>query len=136
MPSRPRRPDPGPSRGVTQSTADVTSTLASALRGVAVGPDLDRLVRNAFERLGHRLPAGGFSTTWVGAQQVAACLTALGCYLETQIHSDRTMCRILHVLKGNAVAKQLASADAPQLPEAVARAAVLACLEMEPPPPH
>jgi hypothetical protein len=36
------------------------------------------------------------------------------------------------VLRGNAVAKQLASAQAATLPEALAKAALLAALEAEP----
>jgi len=38
------------------------------------------------------------------------------------------------MLKGNAIAKQLASMQAPSLPEAVAKAALLTLVEMEPPP--
>jgi hypothetical protein len=133
MPSSSRRPNPEPSRSTSQSTADATPTLASALRAIAAGPALDQQVQRAFASLGHRLNAGGLSTTWAGAQQLTTCLTALGCYLETQVHANRTLCRVLRVLPGNAVAKQLASAEAAQLPEAIARAAVLACLEMEPP---
>jgi hypothetical protein len=124
---------PEQSRPIGRSTADATPTLAAALRGVPAGPDLDQLVRRAVERLGKHLDGPSLSTTWEGARHLTACLTALGCYLETQVHADRTLCRVLRVLKGNAVAKQLASAEGPQLPEAVARAALLVLLEMEPP---
>ncbi len=91
------------------------------------------MVARALQRLGQSLPAAGLSTTWDGMGGVMRALTALGCYLETQAHADRCLCRVSRVLKGNAVAKQLASAEAAQAPEAVARAAILACLEMEPP---
>jgi hypothetical protein len=133
MPSDSPRPAPEPPRPTLRTTADATPTLASALRGVAAGPALDQLLRRAVERLGAPLAGPDLSTTWEGARQVTACLTTLGCYLETQVHADRTLCRVLRVLQGNAVAKPLASAEGPQLPEAVARAALLACLEMEPP---
>jgi hypothetical protein len=133
MSSNPRRTNSERSRSTSQTTADATPTLAAALQGIAAGPALDQIVQRAFERLGHRLPPGGLSTTWEGAQQLTASLTALGCYLETQVHADRALCRVLRVLQGNAVAMQLAGAEAPRLPEAVARASVLACLEMEPP---
>jgi hypothetical protein len=91
------------------------------------------MLSDALERLGQSPGAVGLSTSWEGARALAVCLTAMGCYLETQIHADRTLCRVLRVLKGNAVAKQLASAEGSEFPEAVARAALLACLEMEPP---
>jgi hypothetical protein len=49
-----------------------------------------------------------------------------------QVHADRAYCEVLRVLDGAAVAKQLAIADGPALPETVAKAAVIACLEMQP----
>jgi hypothetical protein len=133
MPSELPRPAPESAKATTRTTSDATPTLAAALSGVPAGPALDDLLHRALERLGQRLVNGDLSTTWQGAERLTVTLTALGCYLETQVHADRTLCRVLRVLKGNAVAKQLASAEAPQLPEAVARAALLACLEMEPP---
>jgi hypothetical protein len=134
MASSSRRPNHDPSKRPSGTTADVTPTLAQGLRTVAVGQALDELLRRALERLGQRPQPVGLSTTWEGAQTVSHCLTALGCYLETQVHADRTLCRVLRVLKGNALAKQLSTAEAPELPEALARAALLACMEMEPPP--
>jgi hypothetical protein len=111
----------------------VTPTLAAAVRAVPVGSSLDDVVARALGRLGYPVVAAGLSTTWEGVGRLVAALTSLGCYLETQVHADSCLCRVSRVLKGNAVAKQLASAQAPQMSEAVARAAVLACLEMEPP---
>jgi hypothetical protein len=134
MPHSSRRSNHDPSKRPSGTTADVTPTLAQQLRSVAVGPALDQLVRRALERLGQRPQPVDLSTTWDGAQALTTCLTALGCYLETQVHADRTLCRVLRVLKGNALAKQLSTAEAPHLPEAVARAALLACMEMVPPP--
>ena len=49
-----------------------------------------------------------------------------------QVHADQCFCEVLRVLEGAAVAKQLAIADGPTLPETVAKAAVVACLEMQP----
>jgi hypothetical protein len=115
------------------TTADATPTLAAAVRGLAVGPALDDMVSRSLIRLGQSLAPRCLSTTWEGASRVVGTLTALGCYLEVQVHGDRSLCRVLRVLRGNALAKQLASAEGLTLPEAVARAAVLACLEMEPP---
>jgi hypothetical protein len=135
MPAPSRRPAPGsdPSRSPKGTTADVTPTLAAAVRAIPVGPSLDDMVARALGRLGYSLPAAGLSTTWEGVGRLVVALTTLGCYLETQVHADRCLCRVSRVLKGNAVAKQLASAEGPHVSEAVARAAILACLEMEPP---
>jgi hypothetical protein len=78
------------------------------------------------------VPAPGVSTTWEGARQLVERMNVLGCYVEAQLHADRCLCRMLRVLSGNVVSKQLASVEAPSLPEAVAKAALLACLEMQP----
>jgi hypothetical protein len=131
--SRRRGRGPEGSPASPPTTADATPALASALRGIPAGPPLDGVVAHALGRLGPTPPAEGLSTTWDGAGRVTHALTALGCYLEGQVHADRASCRVLRVLKGNALATRLASAEAPQWPEAVARAALLACLEMEPP---
>jgi hypothetical protein len=100
---------------------------------MSAGSALDDHVTRAFARLGHQMYTPGISTTWVGAQQLVEALTTLGYFLELQAHSDRCLCRVLRVLKGNAISKQMASAEAPNLPEAVAKAALLTLLETEPP---
>jgi hypothetical protein len=117
-----------------RTTADATPTLTGMVRALRPGMALDEQLGRAFARLGQRLATAGASTTWDGAQHVVERLTALGCYLEVQIHAGRCLCRVLRVLQGNAISKQLASADAAALPEAVAKAALLTLLEMEPPP--
>jgi hypothetical protein len=135
MPAPSRRPASGsvPPPRPSRTTADATPTLGAALRAVPAGPRLDDLLARSLEQLGQPVAAAGLSTTWEGLGRVVQALTTLGCYLETQAHADRCLCRVARVLKGNAVAKQLASAEAAKTPEAVARAALLACLEMEPP---
>jgi hypothetical protein len=134
MPAPSRRPPgSGPPRPPGGTTADATPTLAAAVLAIPVGQPLDDMVSRALGRLGHSLPPVGLSTTWEGVGRLVRALTTLGCYLETQVHADRCLCRVSRVLQGNAVAKQLASAEGPQMAEAVARASILACLEMEPP---
>jgi hypothetical protein len=98
------------------------------------GPALDDMLGRSVLFPGLDVPAPGVSTSWDGARQLVERLTALGCYLEAQVHADRCLCRVLRVLSGNVVAKQLASVEAATLPEAVAKAALLACLEMQPQP--
>lgn len=117
------------------TTADVTPTLAGAVLAMPAGSALDEHVQRSLERLGHPCNSAKLSTSWQGAQQLIAQLTAMGHQVELQICQDRCHCRILRVLRGNALAKQLASAEAAQLPEAVAKAALLTFLEMEPPAP-
>jgi hypothetical protein len=132
MSSNPRRPG-GRVRPSSGTTADVTPTLAAAVQAMPPGPGLDGHVATALGRLGESLPADGLSTTWEGARRLVERLTAMGYYLEMQIHADRCLCRVLKVLRGNAVSKQLAGAEGPCLPEAVAKAALLAFLEAQPP---
>ncbi len=128
-----RTPAPGPRRLPAGTTADVTPTLAGAVLKAPPGAALDGHLAQALGRLGQPLAASGLSTTWEGAGRVAACISALGWYLEAQVHRDDCLCRVLQVLRGNAVAKQLAGAQAPSFPEALAKAALLAALEAQPP---
>ncbi len=120
-------------REASRTTADATPSLAGIVQAMRGGSALDDHVSRAFARLGHQLYTPGISTTWVGAQQLIEALTALGYFVELQTHADRCLCRVLRVLKGNAISKQMASTEAPSLPEAVAKAALLALLETEPP---
>jgi hypothetical protein len=118
----------------SRTTADATPTLVGMIKTTSPGIALDEQLGRAFTRMGQHLDSLGVSTTWVGAQRIIESLTALGYYVEVQMHANRCLCRVLRVLKGNAISKQLASTDARSLPEAVAKAALLTLLEVEPPP--
>jgi hypothetical protein len=76
--------------------------------------------------------ARGLSTTWDGMRQVVDRLTGLGCHVHVQVHAEGCICKVLRVLEGAAVAKQLSVVEAVQVPEAVAKAAAIACLQMHP----
>jgi hypothetical protein len=117
----------------SRTTADATRTLAGMVQAMRAGSELDEQIGRAFDRMGQSIDTQHLSTSWHGAQQLVQRLTDMGYYLELQTHSNRCLCRVLRVLKGNAISKQLASTDAPSLPEAVAKAALLALLETEPP---
>lgn len=119
----------------SRTTADATPALANMIQGLKAGANLEQQISRAFLRLGQPFDAAGVSLTWTGTERLVKRLMTLGCYLEMQTHPGHAHCRILHVLKGNAVAKQLASMEAPSLPEAVAKAALLTLLEMQPPSP-
>jgi hypothetical protein len=137
MNSNPRKRS-GSSRKAEQdsrTTADTTPALAGMIQSLSAGASLERQLSQAFTRLGQPFEAAGVSISWSGAERLVKRLTALGCYLEIQAHADHANCRILHVLKGNAIAKQLASMHAPSLPEAIAKAALLTLVEMQPPSP-
>jgi hypothetical protein len=115
------------------TTADATPSFGAAIRKLSAGHALDEMVGRTVLGLARPELAHGVSSTWGGVQRVIDRLTTLGCYVQMQVHADQSFCEVLRVLEGAAVAKQLAVADAPQLPEAVAKAAVVACLEMQPP---
>jgi hypothetical protein len=117
----------------SRSTEHATPTLAGMIQSLSVGPALEKQLETAFARLGQPFDTNGVSTSWAGAERLAKQLAKLGCYLEMQTHSGRCFCRVLRALKGNAVAKQLASMEAPSLPEAVAKASLLSLVEMQPP---
>jgi hypothetical protein len=120
-------------RLTSRTTADATPALAGVIEAMSAGSALDEHVGRSFARLGRKLYTPGLSTTWVGAQELVEALTALGYYVEFQLHATRCLCRVLRVLKGNAISKQLAGAEGETLPEAAAKAALLALMEIEPP---
>ncbi len=114
-------------------TADVTPALANTIEGMIPGARLEQQLGRAFTRLGQPFEAAGVSLSWNGTERLVQRLTSLGCYVEIQTHADFSLCRVLRMLKGNALAKQLASMQAASVPEAVAKAALLTLVEMEPP---
>ncbi len=128
------QPNPTPQRELpgVHTTADATPSLSNAIRKMTAGPALDEMVGRTVLGLPRPAAAQGVSTSWTGMQRIVDRLTTLGCYVQMQVHADQCFCEVLRVLDGAAVAKQLAVADAPNLPEAVAKAAVVACLEMQP----
>jgi hypothetical protein len=127
-------PHPTPPREtpLLRTTNDVTLSLSEAVRRLTAGHELDEWVARAVFGLVRFEEAHGISTSWRGIRRIVDRLTALGCYVQMQVHADRSYCEVLRVLEGAAVAKQLAIADGPTLPETVAKAAVIACLEMQP----
>ena len=118
---------------VMRNTGDATPSLSAAIRNLTAGHVHDELVGRTVFGLARPEKAHGISTSWDGVNRIVQRLTALGCYVQLQVHADHCFCEVLRVLEGAAVAKQLAVAEAPLLPEAVAKAAVVAVLEMHPP---
>lgn len=137
MNSNPRKREESSRKTETdpRTTADTTPALAGMIQNLSAGASLEQQLSRAFQRLGQPFDAAGVSLSWNGAERLVKRLLTLGCYLDIQTHAGQTLCRILHVLKGNAVAKQLASMQAPSLPEAIAKAALLSLTEMQPPSP-
>jgi hypothetical protein len=127
-------PHPTPARGipVLRSTADATPSLSEGIRRLSAGSELDEWVGRTVFGLAQPEAAHGISGSWKGMRRIVERLTALGCYVQMQIHADHAFCEVLRVLDGAAVSKQLALADGAGLPETVAKAAVIACLEMQP----
>jgi hypothetical protein len=124
------RPGEGPAR---RTTAEATPDAAGMIRDMNPGYALEQQIGRAFTRQGQPFDPAGVSTSWSGAERLVQRLTALGCSLDLQVHEHHCRCCILHVLKGNALAKQLASMEAATLPEAVAKAALLTLMAMQPP---
>ncbi len=122
-----------PGEGAARTTAEATPGVAGVIRDMNPGFALEQQIGRAFARLGQPFDPAGVSTSWSGAERLVQRLAALGCSLDIQVHERRCRCRILRVLKGNALAKQLASMEADALPEAVAKAALLTLVAMEPP---
>jgi hypothetical protein len=131
--SRKRGSKPREEDAEARTTAHAAPALAGMIRTLSAGPSLEQQLARAFTRQGQPFDTTGVSTSWTGAERLAKRLTVLGCYLELQVHAGRCVCRVLRVLKGNAIAKQLASMEASALPEALAKAALLTLVEMEPP---
>jgi hypothetical protein len=122
-----------PGEPTSLTTADATPALAGIIRDMNPGYVLEQQIGRAFTRLGQPFDPAGVSTSWSGAERLVQRLTALGCSLKIQARERHCRCRILHVLKGNALAKQLAIMEAASLPEAVAKAVLLTLVAMEPP---
>lgn len=137
MSSKPRKDGASSAKNVetSRTTADSTPALAGVIENMSAGETLEKNLSRAFSRLGKPFDAVGVSLSWSGAERLVNRLNELGCYLEIQTRAGQCYCRVLHVLKGNAVAKQLASMQAPSLPEAVSKAALLTLVEMQPPSP-
>ena len=133
MSTTPRRRGANSRPGEQRSTADATPSLASTVRGMNPGYALEQRIARAFTSLGQPFDPAGVSTSWSGAERLVQRLTALGCSLEIHAHEGHCRCHIHHVLKGNALAKQLAIMEAASLPEAVAKAALMALSAMKPP---
>jgi hypothetical protein len=117
---------------VMRHTGDATPSLAAAIHKLTSGHALDELVGGTVFGWARPQKAHGVSASWEGMQRIVERLTKLGCSVHLQVHADRCICEVLRVLEGAAVAKQLAVADGKALPETVAKAAVVACLEMQP----
>jgi len=115
-----------------RSTSDATPSLSAAIRTLKAGHPLDEIVGTTVLKLKRPEKAHGVSSSWDGVRRIVKRLTALGCYVQMQVHANQCFCEVLRVLDGAAVATQLAISDGETLPEAVAKAAIVACLKMQP----
>jgi hypothetical protein len=113
------------------TTADATPTLNAAIRALEAGPRLDDLVGRSVLAIPQAGRARGLSTTWDGTRQVVAHLTSSGCFVEIQAHLGGCTCKVTRVPAVGAASQQLAIVESGELPEAVAKAAVIACLQMQ-----
>ena len=107
-------------------SAPLAPNLLVAIRNMS-GDALDELV-GRFVLHTEPMRAVGASTTWDGAGRVAAALTALGYDLVTRLSAGKCLCRVSRAEGPNGATRELATAEGASLPEAVARAALLACI--------
>ena len=119
-PSRPRAAPPAPGKS--------SPNLLVAIRNMT-GAELDELVGRFVL---HTEPerARGACTTWEGARRLVEALTALGCEVVTRLGATRCLCRVSRTEGPSGAVRELATAEGATLPESLARAALLACLEM------
>jgi hypothetical protein len=115
-----------------RTTGDATPSVSESVRRLPPGHQLDGIVASTVFGLEDPEVLHGISGSWRGIRRIVDRLTKLGCYVQMQVHADHAYCEVLRALEGAAVAKHLAAADGLTLPEAVAKAAVIACLEMQP----
>jgi len=123
------------SRNVTRrvnspTAANTTPSLNTAVLAMGPGKALDELVERSVLRGSAPGQARGSTTSWEGAQVIVKRLTALECGLRLQVQSGAYNCSVFRIL-GSEEEKELAEAEAHNLPEAVAKAAILACILLE-----
>ncbi len=105
-----------------------SATLLVAIRKMS-GDELDELV-GRFVLHGDAARARGASSSWDGARRVTKALTAQGCDVVARLSAGKCLCRVSKEEGPKGATRELATAEAATFPEALARAALLACLEM------
>ncbi|MFL5244402.1 MAG: hypothetical protein ACJ8FY_20065 [Gemmataceae bacterium] len=110
------------------TAANTTPSLNTAVLAMTPGKALDELVERSVLRGTAPGKARGSSTSWEGAQVIVNRLTELGWGLRLQLQSGRWYCSVFRLLE-NEEMKELTEAEAGNLPEAVAKAAILACIQ-------
>jgi hypothetical protein len=115
----------------SRTTADATPTLTAAVQAMKAGAQLDELVARTVLPNRAAGKSRTLSTTWDGAHQVISRLTEIQCHVQLHVHGGSTVCTVLRMPDKASKGEQLAVAECPTLPEAVAKAAVLACLQLQ-----
>lgn len=117
-------------RGNSRTAANTTPSLNAAILAMAPGTPLDELVERSVLRGTAPGKARGSTASWEGARIIVHRLASLGCILNLEVHPESCRCTVHRAAEGG-VLKELAEAEAFNLPEAVAKAAILACILLE-----
>ncbi len=108
--------------------APAAPNLLVAIRKMS-GDPLDELI-GRFVLHTEPVRARGASTTWEGAGRVAAALLTRGCDVVTRLSAGQCFCRVSRAEGPKGATRELATAEGATLPEAVCRAALLACIAL------
>jgi hypothetical protein len=114
----------------SRTAANTTPSLNAAILAMTPGTPLDELVERSVLRGTAPGKARGSTATWDGARVIINRLTTLGCILKLEIHPNSCHCSVYSQGDGEDM-KELAEAEAHNLPETVAKAAILACISLE-----
>lgn len=114
----------------SRTAANTTPSLNSAILAMGPGTTLDELVERSVLRGTVPGKGRGCSSSWDGARAVINRLNSMGYVVRIQVQAELTFCEVLKPSQDEAMS-EIAAAEAFNFPEAVAKAAILACIHME-----
>jgi hypothetical protein len=114
----------------SRTAANSTPSLNAAILAMPPGTRLDELVERSVLRGTAPGKAYGSTASWEGSRVIANRLISLGFVVRVQISQNACHCSILRPGEDKEL-KEIADADAFNLPEAVAKAGILACIWLE-----
>ena len=114
----------------SRTAANTTPSLHAAVLAMTPGTRLDDLVERSVLRGTAPGKAHGSTASWEGSRIIANRLSSLGFNIQLQILPNSCHCSVLRPGEDEGI-KEIAEADALNVPEAVAKAAILACIWLE-----
>jgi hypothetical protein len=114
----------------SRTAANTTPSLHAAILAMTPGTRLDDLVERSVLRGTAPGKAHGSTASWEGSRVIVNRVINLGFSVQLQILHNGCRCSIQRPGE-NEETKEIAEAEALNLPEAVAKAAILACIWLE-----